>query len=113
MPNERRAVERGLRDGSILGVVTTNALELGIDIGSLEAAVLTGYPGTLASAWQQMGRAGRRQGVALAVIVASSSPLAQYVATNPEYLFEASPEAGLIDPENLLVRISHLKCGAF
>jgi DEAD/DEAH box helicase domain-containing protein len=113
LPNERRAVERGLRDGRVLGVVATNALELGIDIGSLEAAVLTGYPGTLASAWQQMGRAGRRQGVALAVIVASSSPLAQYVASNPDYLFDKSPEAGLIDPENLLVRISHLKCGAF
>ena len=113
LPKERRAVERGLRDGEILGVVSTNALELGIDIGSLEAAVLTGFPGSLASTWQQMGRAGRGQGVALAVIVASSSPLNQYVATNPDYIFETSPEAGRIDPENLLIRVSHIKCAAF
>ena len=113
LPKERRAVERGLREGNILGVVSTNALELGIDIGSLEAAVLTGFPGSLASAWQQMGRAGRRSGVALAVIVTSSSPLNQYVATHPEYLFETSPEAGRVDPENLLLRMSHIKCAAF
>jgi DEAD/DEAH box helicase domain-containing protein len=113
LPNERRAVERGLREGRIRGVVATNALELGIDIGGLDAAVLTGYPGTLASAWQQMGRAGRRHDVALAVIIASSTPLNQYVATHPEYLFETSPEAGLVDPDNLLMRISHLKCAAF
>jgi DEAD/DEAH box helicase domain-containing protein len=113
LPNERRAVERGLRDGRIRGVVATNALELGIDIGGLDAAVLTGYPGTLASAWQQMGRAGRRNAVSFACVVASSSPLNQYVASNPDYLFETSPEAGLIDPDNLLVRISHMKCAAF
>ncbi len=113
LPSERRAVERGLREGRILGVVATNALELGIDIGGLDASILTGYPGTLASAWQQMGRAGRRNGLSLAVLVTSSSPLGQYVAMNPEYLFERSPEAGLVDPENLLVRISHLKCAAF
>ena len=113
LPNERRAVERGLRDGRIRGVVATNALELGIDIGGLDAAVLTGYPGTLASAWQQMGRAGRRNGVSFSVVVASSSPLNQYVASNPDYLFETSPEAGLVDPDNLLVRISHVKCAAF
>ncbi len=113
LPNERRAVEQGLRDGRIRGVVATNALELGVDIGGLDAAVLTGYPGTLASAWQQIGRAGRRHDLAFAVIVASSSPLNQYVATNPDYLFETSPEAGLVDPDNLLVRISHMKCAAF
>ncbi len=113
LPNERRGIERGLRDGRIRGVVATNALELGVDIGGLDAAVLTGYPGTLASAWQQMGRAGRRQGPSFACIVASSSPLNQYVAANPEYLFDTSPEAGLVDPDNLLVRISHLKCAAF
>ncbi len=113
LPNERRAVERGLREGRVRGVVATNALELGVDIGGLDAAVLTGYPGTLASAWQQMGRAGRRNGPAFSVIVASSSPLNQYVAANPEYLFDTSPEAGLIDTENLLVRISHMKCAAF
>lgn len=113
LPNERRAIERGLRDGRILGVVATNALELGIDIGSLEAAVLTGYPGSLASAWQQMGRSGRRTGVSFAAIVSSSSPLNQYIAAHPDYLFETSPEAGLVDPENILVRVSHVKCAAF
>jgi len=113
LPNERRAIERGLRDGRIRGVVATNALELGVDIGGLDAAVLTGYPGTLASAWQQMGRAGRRNAASFACIVASSSPLNQYVAAHPDYLFETSPEAGLVDPDNLLVRISHLKCAAF
>jgi DEAD/DEAH box helicase domain-containing protein len=113
LPNERRAVERGLRDGRIRGVVATNALELGVDIGGLDAAVLTGYPGTLASAWQQIGRAGRRQGLAFAAVVASSSPLNQYVASHPEYLFETPPESGLIDADNLLVRISHMKCAAF
>src|SRR4029434_9126246 len=99
--------------GEILGVVSTNALELGIDIGGLEASVLTGYPGTLASAWQQMGRAGRRNGLALSVLVASSSQLGECVASNPDYIFETSPEAGLIDPENLLVKVSHVKCAAF
>jgi DEAD/DEAH box helicase domain-containing protein len=113
LPNERRAIERGLREGRIRGVVATNALELGIDIGGLEAAVLAGYPGTLASAWQQIGRAGRRNSLAFAVVVASSWPLDQYVAAHPEYLFESSPEAGLVDPNNLLVRIAHMKCAAF
>jgi DEAD/DEAH box helicase domain-containing protein len=113
LPNERRAIERGLREGRIRGVVATNALELGVDIGGLDASVLTGYPGTLASAWQQIGRAGRRGAPAFSVLVASSSPLNQYVAANPDYLFEASPEAGLVDPDNLLVRISHMKCAAF
>jgi DEAD/DEAH box helicase domain-containing protein len=113
LPNERRAIERGLREGRIRGVVATNALELGVDIGGLDAAVLTGYPGSLASAWQQIGRAGRRQGLGLAVVVASSSPLNQYVASHPEYLFETAPESGRIDADNLLVRVSHLKCATF
>ncbi len=113
LPGERRNIERGLRRGEIRGVVATNALELGIDIGSLEAAVLTGFPGGLASAWQQMGRAGRRNSVALALLVTSSTPLNQYLAQNPDYLFDTSPEAGRIDPENLLVRVSHIKCAAF
>ncbi len=113
LPDERRAVERGLREGRIRGVVATNALELGVDIGGLDAAVLTGYPGTLASAWQQMGRAGRRHDLAFSVIVASSSPLNQYVAANPDYVFDTTPEAGLVDPDNLLVRVSHMKCAAF
>ena len=93
LPLERRRIEQGLRDGSVRGVVATNALELGIDIGGLEAAVLTGYPGTLASTWQQFGRAGRREGLSVAILVASSSPLSQYVATHPNFIFDASTEA--------------------
>lgn len=113
LPLERRRIEQGLREGSVRGVVATNALELGIDIGGLEAAVLTGYPGTLASTWQQFGRAGRRDRPAFAVLVASSSPLSQYVAAHPDFLFEASPEAGLINPDNLVILAAHLKCAAF
>jgi len=113
LPLERRAIERGLRDGAVRGVVATSALELGIDIGGMEAAVLTGYPGTLASTWQQFGRAGRRETSAFAVLVASSSPLSQYVASHPEFLFEQSPEAGLINPDNLIILAAHLKCAAF
>jgi DEAD/DEAH box helicase domain-containing protein len=113
LPNQRREIERGLRDGSVCGVVATNALELGVDIGSLEAAVLVGYPGTVASTLQQIGRAGRRSSSAAAVVVASSSPLDQYIVNHPEYFFERSPESGLINPDNLLILASHLKCAAF
>jgi len=113
LPNERRAVEKGLRDGTIRGVVATNALELGIDIGGLGASVVTGYPGSLASLWQQFGRAGRTREASLAVMVASSNPLDQFVATHPEFVFEGSVEKGLIDPDNLFVMASHLKCAAF
>ena len=94
LPSERRAIERGLRDGSVRGVVSTNALELGIDIGALQAAVLLGYPGTVASTWQQMGRAGRREDLSAAFLVATSSPIDQYVVQHPEYVLERSPEAG-------------------
>ena len=113
LPNERRAVEKGLRDGTIRGVVATNALELGIDIGGLGASVVTGYPGSLASLWQQFGRAGRSRESALSVLVASSNPLDQFVATHPDFVFEGSIERGLIDPDNLFVMASHLKCAAF
>jgi DEAD/DEAH box helicase domain-containing protein len=112
-PNERRAIEQGLRSGEILGVVSTNALELGIDIGQLEACVMCGYPGTIASSWQQAGRAGRRGSTALTIMVASPSPLDQYVIQHPEYFFERPPELGLINPDNLLILVSHLKCAAF
>jgi DEAD/DEAH box helicase domain-containing protein len=94
-------------------VVATNALELGIDIGSLDAAVLAGYPGTLASVWQRAGRAGRRTGASVAVMVASSAPLDQFIVQNPDYFFERSPEHAQINPDNLEVLVSHLKCAAF
>lgn len=113
LPNERRRIEAGLREGSIRGVVATNALELGIDIGSLAASVVVGYPGSIASLWQQFGRAGRRDEPALCVLVASSNPLDQYLAAHPEFIFEAPVERGLIDPDNLFVLGSHLKCAAF
>lgn len=113
LPLERREIERGLREGTVRGVVSTNALELGVDIGGLEAAVLVGYPGSIASAWQQMGRAGRRLEAAVAVFVATSSPLDQYLVAHPEYFLEQDPEHGLINPDNLLILIEHLKCAAF
>jgi DEAD/DEAH box helicase domain-containing protein len=113
LPSERRAIERGLRDGTVRGVVSTNALELGIDIGALQAAVLLGYPGTVASTWQQMGRAGRREELSAAFLVATSSPTDQYVVQHPEYVLDRSPEAGLVNPDNLHILVQHLKCGAF
>jgi DEAD/DEAH box helicase domain-containing protein len=113
LPTERRAIERGLRSGEVRGVVATNALELGIDIGGLEAAVLLGYPGSVASTWQQFGRAGRRHDLAAALLVATSSPLNQYIAAHPEFILGGSPEAALINPDNFYVLVSHLKCAAF
>jgi DEAD/DEAH box helicase domain-containing protein len=113
LPKERRAIEAGLRDGEIRTVVATNALELGIDIGGLDAAVLAGYPGTLASMRQQMGRAGRRGDPSLAVIVASSAPLDQFIVQHPDYFFGESVEAGLINPDNPIVAAEHLKCAVF
>jgi len=113
LPLERRQIERGLRDGSVLGVVATNALELGVDIGQLGAAVLAGYPGTISSMWQQAGRAGRRSEVSAAVLVASGAPLDQFVVNHPRYLFENPPEMGLINPDNLAILERHLRCAAF
>src|SRR3989440_556557 len=113
LPLQRREIEHGLRDGSVRGVVSTNALELGIDIGHLDAAVLCGYPGTIASTWQQIGRAGRRRGAAAAVYVASSSPLDQYLVNHPEYFLGRDPEQGLIDPDNLLILSAHLQAATF
>jgi DEAD/DEAH box helicase domain-containing protein len=109
----RREIEAGLRSGSIRGVVSTNALELGIDIGDLQACVMAGYPGSIASAWQQAGRAGRRSETSVAVMVASSRPLDQFMVTHPDYFFGASPEHGRINPDNLLILVSHIKCAAF
>jgi DEAD/DEAH box helicase domain-containing protein len=113
LPHERRTIERGLREGQVRGVVATNALELGIDIGQLSACVMTGYPGTVASAWQQAGRAGRRAGLSAAVLVASAMPLDQYLVTHPRYFFGQPVEQALLDPDNLVVLANHLACAAF
>jgi len=113
LPTERREIERGLRYGRILGVVTTNALELGIDIGSLDACVMAGYPGSIASTWQRAGRAGRRSGSSCAIFVASSAPLDQFIVQHPEYFFGNSPEHAHIQPDNLEILVNHLKCVAF
>jgi DEAD/DEAH box helicase domain-containing protein len=113
LPLKRREIERGLREGSVLGVVSTNALELGIDIGSLDAAVLLGYPGSVASAWQQAGRAGRRSGSSVAVLVTNSTPLNQFIAKNPEYFFGSPVEEARINPDNLQILVNHVKCAAF
>ena len=112
LPLHRREIEAGLRAGSITGVVSTNALELGIDIGTLQTAILVGYPGTIASTWQQLGRAGRRAG-SVGVFVASSSPLDQFIVRHPEYFLSADPEEGLVDPNNLLLLAAHLQAGLF
>jgi DEAD/DEAH box helicase domain-containing protein len=113
LPNERREIERGLRDGKIRGVVSTSALELGIDVGSLDTVVMAGYPGTIAATWQRAGRAGRRSGSSCAVLVASSAPLDQFVVRHPDYFFGNTPEHAFIQPDNLEILINHLKCAAF
>jgi DEAD/DEAH box helicase domain-containing protein len=113
LPRERREIEQRLRAGKIQAVVATNALELGIDIGSLDAVVMAGYPGTIASSWQRAGRAGRRQSASAAVLVASSAPLDQYIVEHPDYFFGRSPEHAFINPDNLEILMAHLKCAAF
>jgi len=113
LPLVRREIEQGLRDGSILGVVSTNALELGIDIGTLQACVIAGYPGTIASTWQQAGRAGRKTGKSLVILVGRSFPLDQYLMRQPAYFFGQSPEHALINPDNPMILLSHVKCAAF
>lgn len=112
LPRERRAIEQALRDGRLRGVISTNALELGMDIGSLDLAVLNGYPGSVASTWQQIGRAGRR-GSSLAVLVASALPVDQFIASKPRWLLSAQPELARIDPRNPYIRVAHVKCAAF
>ncbi len=113
LPLERREIERGLRDGTVRAVVATNALELGVDIGRLDAVVIAGYPGTIASTWQQAGRAGRRATASAAILIASGAPLDQYLATHPRYLFERSPEHALINPDNLALLADHVRCALF
>jgi DEAD/DEAH box helicase domain-containing protein len=113
LPNRRREIERGLRQGQVRAVVSTNALELGIDIGALDVSVMAGYPGTIAATWQRAGRAGRRTTRSAAVLVASSAPIDQFVIRNPSYFFDASPEHALINPDNLHILLDHVKCAAF
>ena len=113
LPTQRREIERGLRAGQIDAVVSTNALELGIDIGALDACVLCGYPGTIASAWQQAGRAGRRKGTSIVFYVASSAAIDQYIVNHPDYFLHQSPENALLNPDNLYILLSHFKCAAF
>jgi DEAD/DEAH box helicase domain-containing protein len=113
LPQRRREIEKGLREGTVRAVVSTNALELGIDIGALDVCVMAGYPGTIAATWQRAGRAGRRSGRSAAVLVASSAPLDQFVVRNPSYFFDAPPEHALINPDNLHILVDHVKCAAF
>jgi DEAD/DEAH box helicase domain-containing protein len=113
LPMRRREIEKGLREGAVRAVVSTNALELGIDIGALDVSIMAGYPGTISATWQRAGRAGRRNGRSAAVMVASSAPLDQFVVRNPSYFFDASPERALIDPDNLHILVDHIKCAAF
>jgi DEAD/DEAH box helicase domain-containing protein len=113
LPTERRAVERGLRSGELLGVVTTNALELGVDVGQLDVAILAGYPGSIAATWQQMGRAGRRGGTSVAVLIAGGGPVDRYVVEHPEFLLASPPEEARLDPDNLHVLLAHLKAACF
>jgi DEAD/DEAH box helicase domain-containing protein len=113
LPTERRSIEQGLRDGEVLGVVSTNALELGVDIGRLDVAVLAGYPGSIAGAWQQLGRAGRRAGTSVGVVIASGAPVDQYVVHHPEFLLGSRPEEARLDPDNLHVLLAHLRAAVF
>ncbi|MBQ9009693.1 MAG: DEAD/DEAH box helicase, partial [Clostridia bacterium] len=113
LPSLRREIERGLRSGTVRAVVSTNALELGIDIGQLDVCIMCGYPGTIASTWQEAGRAGRRKNTALTILVATSAGLDQYIVNNPSYFFGHSPENALVHPDNLYVLMNHLKCAAY
>lgn len=113
LPTERRSLEKRLRQGDVECVISTSALELGVDIGSLDVCLLNGYPGTIAGTWQRLCRAGRRQRTALGVLVASSQPLDQYIIRNPEFFLGASPEQARIDPDQLLILLDHVRCAAF
>ena len=113
LPGDRRDIESGLRSGQINAVISTNAMELGIDMGGVDAVLLMGYPGTIASFLQQSGRAGRRERPSLAVMVASSSPLDQYIIRHPEFVRGRNPEKALIDPDNPLLLLNHLRCALF
>lgn len=113
LPNQRRDIEKSLRSGETIGVVSTNALELGVDIGQLQVCIMSGYPGSIASSWQQAGRAGRRQEESLVIMIASSTPLDQYVFSHPEFFFEGSPESARINKNNLIILADHIKCASY
>ena len=113
LPNQRREIEQGLRSGEIIGVVSTNALELGIDIGAMDVSIIVGYPGSISSVWQQAGRAGRRSGTSLTIFVANSSAINQFLAQHTSYLLKKTPEMGIIDPNNLIISTNHIKCASF
>jgi len=113
LPKARREIEQGLKSGNIQAVIATNALELGIDIGGMGAAILVGYPGSIAATWQQAGRAGRQTDTSLALLILSPDPLDQYLARHPNYIFEHAPEQALINPDNLLILLQHIRCAAF
>ncbi len=113
LPSERRQIEQGLRARQVLAVTATNALELGINIGHLDASIMVGYPGTIASTWQQAGRAGRRAETSVAILVAGASPLDQYIINHPSYFFGRSPEHALLNPDNLVIAVNHIRCAAF
>ncbi|MFV2069548.1 MAG: DEAD/DEAH box helicase [Pirellulales bacterium] len=113
LPEERRRIERDLFSGTLRGVAATNALELGIDVGSLDVTLLVGYPGTIASTWQQAGRSGRRHEESLAVLLAGNDPVDQYLLSHPDYFFSQTPEQAVVDPENPYVLARHLKAAAF
>lgn len=113
LPEMRRALESGLRSGEIKCIAATTALELGIDIGGLDVSLLAGYPGTISATWQQAGRSGRGEHPSLTVLFLSPNPLDQYIALTPDFLFSSHPEFALINPDNLLITLSHLKCAAY
>ncbi len=113
LPNERREIEQDLFAGRLCGVASTNALELGIDVGSLDVSLLVNYPGTIASTWQQAGRSGRRQEESLSVLIAGNDPIDHYLLRNPEYFFAQSPEHAVVDPDNPYILANHLKAAAF
>lgn len=113
LPNERRKIEKDLREGIIKGIVSTNALEVGIDIGSLDVCIIAGYPGSIASVWQQAGRSGRKDRSSAVILIASNHPLNQFLIQNPEYFFSQPPEEVIINPQNLFILMDQVKCAAF
>lgn len=113
LPKDRRFIEQKIQDGSAKVIVSTNALELGIDIGSLDAILMMGYPGTISAFHQQAGRAGRKDQEAIIVMVAGSSPVDQFLIRNPDYLFSKPVEHALINPDNLIILLQHLRCAIY